>query len=210
MATERLNETPSDDELREYLLETARMSPIAWAFEGSEFREDRLHPDYVRSLRAFAAWPGGAAFFAKVLDTLHAALVRLNAVPRDDPFWATKNRRPTLYKLRDYNAHVLQKNPDDALALWTQAALYILHGSTNFGHKQWRRLHYVGEFDVAWPILAALVTELNAEPTGQALYELIDRIEEYDGARAVLRSLDATDDPWILRWRDDMLGALES
>jgi hypothetical protein len=208
-ATARLNERPSDDELGAYLLETIRMSPIAWSVPDSEFDSEKLDPGFVASLRAFAALPSGAAFLAKVREVLHDALRRLDAVSRDDPFWEGRNLRPTLYKLRDYNARIISKNPDDAEALWTQAALYILHGSTNFGQKQWRRLHYVGRFDVAWPILAALVTELNAGPTGDALVELVDRIEVVDEAKSFLQSLDATGDPWIIGWRDDVLAALE-
>ncbi len=207
---DRLGETPTDAELRDYLLATVRMSPLAWNFADSEFKEDKLDRGYVRTLRAFAASAGGAAFVARLVDTLHEALRRLNAIPRDDPFWSSRNKRPTLYKLRDLNAQILKKEPGDALALWTQAALYLLHGSTNFGHKQWRRLHHEGAFDVSWPIMAALVTELNAEPTGEALVELIDRIEEVEPARAVLRSLDETGDPWILEWRDGVLAALDA
>ena len=58
--------------------------------------------------------------------------------------------------------------------------------------------------------MAALITELNAEPTGEALVELIDRIEEVEAARAVLVSLEETGDPWILEWRDGILAALDA
>ena len=206
----RLSETPTDAELRDYLIATVRMSPLAWNFADSEFNDDKLDRGYVRTLRAFASSAGGSAFVARLVDTLHEALRRLNAIPRDDPFWSSRNKQPTLYKLRDLNAEILRKQPGDPLALWTQAALYLLHGSTNFGHKQWRRLHHEGDFDVSWPIMAALVTELNAEATGEALVELIDRIEEADAARAVLRSLDEVGDPWILEWRDGILAALDA
>lgn len=206
---ERLSETPSDEELREYLVATVKMSPIAWNFAGSEFSEEHLDPGFVGSLKAYASF-GGGAFIAKVFETLLDALRRLNALSRDDAFWESRTKAPTLHKLRDFNHEILRKNPDDAEALWTQAALYILHGSTNFGQKQWRRLHYAGHFDVSWPILAALVTELNSAPTGEELVELIDRIEVAGEARSFLRSLDETGDPWILTWRDEVLAALDS
>lgn len=206
---DRLSETPTDDELREYLIDHAKMSAIAWGIPDSEFSTGKLDPVYVASLRAFPQ-VGGGLFFQKVLDILLDALRRLNAVPRDDPFWDDQNKRPTLYKLRDFNARVIQKNPNDALALWTQAAFYILHGSTNFGHKQWRRLHHIGGFDVSWPILAALVTEINADPTVEQLAELLDRIELVDEARAFLATFDACGDPWIVEWRDAVLAALDA
>jgi hypothetical protein len=205
---DRLSETPSDEELREYLMANVRMSAIAWFLQDSEFSEANLEPAYVASLRAYPA-VGGGAFLQRVVDTLHEALKRLNDVPRDDPFWATRNKRPTLHKLRDFNHEVVRKNPDDPLALWTQAAFFILHGTNNFGAKQWRRLHYAGEFDVSWPILAALVTELNAEPTVEPLVELLDRIEMVPEARAFLETFDACGDPWIVEWRDSVVAALD-
>jgi hypothetical protein len=207
--SERLSETPSDEELRAYVLANAKMSAIAWSIPDSEFADGTLATDFLASLRAFPL-VGGALFVQRLLDTLVEALRRLNALPRDDPFWQGRNPRPTLYKLRDFNAAILRANPDDRLALWTQAALYVLHGSTNFGPKQWRRLHYVGDFDVRWPVLAALVTELNAEPTVEALAELLDRVEAVDEARAFLATFDACGDPWIIGWRDAVIAALEA
>ncbi len=206
--THRLSETPSDAELREYLMENAKMSAIAWAIPDSQFSDAKLAPDYVASLRAFPK-VGGGLFVRLVLDKLTDALRRLNDLPRDNPFWDERNRRPTLYKLRDFTHNIIAKNPDDELGVWTQAALYILHGSNNFGQKQWRRLHYIGNFDVSWPILAAIMTELNADPTVEQLVELLDRIEMVDEAKAFLATFDACGDPWIVEWRDAVVTALD-
>lgn len=206
--TPRLSEAPTDEELREYLLANVKMSPIAWNFPDSEFSTAKLAPDYVASLRAFPL-VGGSLFLQRVVDALFAGLQRLNGLPRDDPFWESRNPRPTLYKLRDFAAKTVQRDPNDVVALWTQVGLYILHGSRNFGAKQWRRLHYVGQFDVTWPILAALVTEINADPTVEPLTELLDRIEMKEEARAFLRTFDACNDPWIIEWRDAVLAALD-
>jgi hypothetical protein len=204
---ERLTETPTDAELRDYLLENVRMSAIAWGLPDSEFNAEPLNPNYVASLRAFRTI--GQPFLDRIVETLLAALRRLNDLPREDAFWDERNRSPTLYKLRDFNARVIQKDPDDVLALWTQAAFYLLHGSTNFGHKQWRRLHYAGDFEVSWPILAALVTELNAESTVAQLVELLERIELVQEAKTFLATFDVSNDPWIVEWRDAVVAALE-
>ena len=206
---ERLSETPTDEELREYLLEHARMSALAWSVEGSQFDYATVHQWYAATLRSVRG-AGADEFVEKVIEALYEGLKRLNAVPRDDPFWESGNRRPTLFKLRDYNYRVTSKNPDDVGALWVQASLYLLHGSTNFGAKQWRRLHYNKRFDVSWPVMAALITELNSSPTGNELVELIDRIEMVDEAKAFLRSLDTGGDPWVDEWRDGVLSILES
>jgi hypothetical protein len=205
---ERLSETPSSDELRAYVLENAKMSAVAWCVPNSEFADGKLAPEYLASLRAFPL-VGGALFVQRLLDALVEALERLNALSRDDPFWGGRNLRPTLLKLRDHNAEILRKNPDDRVALWAQAALYVLHGSTNFGPKQWRRLHYVGDFDVRWPVLAALATELNADPTAEALAELLDRVEAVPEAREFLATFDACGDAWIVAWRDAVVAALD-
>jgi hypothetical protein len=204
---DQLTETPSDEELREYLIDNVKMSAIAWSMPESEFQTDRLNPAYVASLGAATTLAG--PFLDRIVDTLFAALQRLNDVPRTDGFWDERNRRPTLYKLRDYNYVIIKKNPDDRLSLWTQAALYLLHGSTNFGAKQWRRLHYVGDFDVSWPILAALVTELNSESTVEPLVELLERIELEAEAKAFLATFDACGDAWIVEWRDAVVAALD-
>ena len=205
----RLSEAPSDEELRGYLMENLRMSAIAWHFPDSQFSEAHLAPTYVASLHAYPR-VGGGLFLERIVSTLFAALKRLNDVPRNDEFWDERNKRPTLHKLRDFNYRVIKNNPDDPLALWAQAALFIVHGTNNFGAKQWRRLHNAGEFDVSWPILAALVTELNAEPTAEALAELLDRIEMVDEATAFLKTFDACGDEWIVAWRDGVLAALEA
>lgn len=207
MTTDRLGETPSDDELRDYLLANAKMSAIAWAVPDSEFAEGTLDPAYLASLRAVPLI-GGALFVQRLLDVLLEALRRLNALERDDPFWEGRNPRPTLYKLRDFVAAILRREPNDVPALWAKVALYVLHGSTNFGAKEWRRLHSVGPLDVRWPVLAALLTELNAEPTVEALAELVDRIDARMDARAFLATFDACGDPWIIGWRNAVVDAL--
>src|SRR4051794_4919137 len=135
---ERLSETPSDAELREYLLENVRMSALAWSLPDSQFDYATVHVWYAATLRA-ARSAGADEFIGRVVEALYDGLRRLNGVPRDDPFWESGNRRPTLFKLRDYVYRVTGKNPDDVEALWVQASLYLLHGSTNFGAKQWRR-----------------------------------------------------------------------
>lgn len=209
MQTEQLSDIPSDDELFAYLVGHLRRSAVAWHLEDSEFRGDLLDPGFVASLGAFSRI-GGREFVDKLIDTLFDALRRLNATSRADDVWAGTNGRPTLFKLRDHIAEVLRSNPGDSLALWTQVALSIVHGSSNFGAKQWRRLNHEGLDDVRWPILAALVTELNASPTGNDLVELLDRTEQKSQALVFLATFDHCADPWILRWRDDIATALSA
>ncbi len=207
MSTEHLPAIPTDDELFEYLVGHLRRSAIAWHLEDSEFRPDLLDAGFVASLSAFSA-VGGRELLDKLIDTLFDALRRLNATPRSDEIWAGTNGRPTLFKLREHVAAVLGANPGDPLALWTQIALSIVHGSSNFGAKPFRRLHHEGVDDVRWPILAALVTELNSAPTGNELVELIDRTGRREEARMFLATFAHCPDPWVRQWRDDIDAAL--
>lgn len=207
MSTENPSTIPTDDELFAYLVGHLRRSAIAWHLRDSEFRPDLLDASFVASLGAYATI-GGGELLDRLIDTLFDALRRLNATPRTDELWTGTNGRPTLFKLRDHVATVLRADPGDSLALWTQIALTIVHGSSNFGAKQWRRLHHEGQDDVRWPILAALVTELNADPTGNELVELLDRTGRVAPARAFLSTFDTCRDPWILQWRNDVDDAL--
>ncbi|HQR38608.1 MAG TPA: hypothetical protein PLF26_09415 [Blastocatellia bacterium] len=204
--TDRLSNEPTDAELSAYLHENLRMSALAWHYPDSDFATEHKDPAYLRTLGTYSVI--ARDFLDRIEESVLASLKRLNAVPRDDEFWGGRTASPTLYKLRDFNAAIIQKNPDDVGALWAQAALYIIHGSGNFGAKQWRRLHYVGEFDISWPIMAALVTEIVADPTIEQLVELIDRIEQKPEAQSVLAGLDGSPDPWILEWCNTLAVAL--
>lgn len=209
MDTTSRDEAPSDDHLREYLEANMRRSAIAWHYPDSDFRPDLVDPGFVASLRAFEV-VGGGLFLDCVVDALFEALRRLNALPRTDELWSGTNGRPTLFKLRDHVACTLRAAPGDTAALWAQAGLHLVHGSSNFGAKYWRRLHHEGDADVRWPVLAALLTELNASPTGNELVELLDRTERQAEACAFLSSFDACGDPWVLRWRDDIVAGLDA
>jgi len=209
VSTESLPVIPSDEEIFAYLVGHLRHSAIAWHLEDSDFRPDLLDPTFVASLGGFAR-VGGGELLEKLIDAIFDSLCRLNLIPRSDPLWAGTNGRPTLFKLRDHNASVLLERPGDSLALWTQIALFIVHGSSNFGAKQWRRLHHEGQVDVRWPVLAALVTELNASATGDELVELLDRTGRRRAGMEFLSTFDVCQDKWIVRWRDDIVEALDS
>lgn len=51
---------------------------------------------------------------------------RLDALPREHPFWEQSNRRPTLGKLSAFSAYVLRDEPRDLSALRTAVAYQIL------------------------------------------------------------------------------------
>lgn len=184
------------------------MSAIAWHFEGSQFSTEHLDAGYLVSLKVYSRI--GARFLERVVEALLGSLVRLNALPRDDAFWDGRTHTPTLQKLRDHCASIVQKSPNDVPALWAQIGLNVVHGTNNFGAKQWRRLHSVGEFDISFPILSALVTELNSDPTIEALVELIDRLDLKPQTVEYLESLEVSESPWIDEWRSTVLAGLAS
>jgi hypothetical protein len=53
----------------------------------------------------------------------------LDAVPRDDPFWAKTNKKATVYKASLWFWQVLEANPGDTEARWILAAVALAHCS---------------------------------------------------------------------------------
>src|SRR5271166_5537485 len=51
---------------------------------------------------------------------------RLDALPRDDPFWDRTNHRPTLGKAFEFSRKLHAVDPGDVRALWTLAGVSLL------------------------------------------------------------------------------------
>ena len=82
---------------------------------------------------------------------------KLDALPRQHPFWDQTNRRPTLFKLKLFCEHLLRDNPGDVAALRTALAFGILTFQ-DFHPRYWVQLHSIGQLHVSWPIYAALLS----------------------------------------------------
>jgi hypothetical protein len=142
-----------------------RGNPIDFSAFRSSVDDPRLRPDpYVlrelsRKLEGFANLAESAQIPANFSGRIRAAIYdgfrRLDSLPRDDPFWQGTNRRPTLSKLPDFCAKLLERDPGDARALWTMAADELITW-VGFNPNTWRRLIALEGLDASWPIYAAL------------------------------------------------------
>ena len=153
-------------------------------------------------------YPGCELFCAKASASIFECLCQLNHLPRTDPFWTNTNRRPTLYKLNDYCRLVLENNPQDTLALWTMAALAVTWGVDGFGYEQWKALHALDNFDVAWPICAALLQGGHAGISDAVLARLLLDIGAVEAAMPLLQRYADSDVGNIGAWAKRVLDAL--
>lgn len=171
-------EVPADSELRQYLLECFPFISDEFTFIPPGPWEGYADADRFSDFRLLESI-GFNSFFQRAVTAVFQCLQRLNQLPRDDPFWHNTNRRPTVPKLWGFCRRLLQRDSGDTLALWTWAALELLHGSNDFGQAEWKALARAGVLEITWPIYAALYTELNAAPSAEALATLL---VEFNGA----------------------------
>ncbi len=123
---------------------------------------------------------------------------RLDALPREHPFWDQSNRRPTHYKLLEFSDHVLQDDPRDVSALRTAIAVQILNYQ-NFDPRYWAQLHSAGQLHVSWPIYAALL--LGADGfQARNLARFLKAAGLCDEAMTTLSKLIDSQDRWISEW----------
>src|SRR3954452_8897397 len=95
--------------------------------------------EYVES--ALGAWgetaglsyPYGCPVFAPARRAIIDGLLRLDRLPRTDPFWKTwANDRATMAKLQEYSSRLLDEEPADETALWLSAALRLFYCDNDF------------------------------------------------------------------------------
>src|SRR5215212_8070613 len=99
----------SEQQLFQALLDfqSAESSPL--------WRPDPVHlrelAEQVRS--AFSAAHLDQGFAGRLREAIFVGFSRLDALPRDDPFWENTNRRPTRSKIRDLAGYVLKRGPKE-------------------------------------------------------------------------------------------------
>jgi len=82
-------------------------------------------------------------------------LMRLDALPRCDPFWNNTNDRATIYKLDEFCRELLGQNHDDARAAWTLIGLDLLHWR-DLDVAHWKPLAQQGQLKSSLLIEAGL------------------------------------------------------
>jgi hypothetical protein len=181
------HENPTDEALYRYLMENMGLLNAGYASE----------------------YPGCEYFCYKGIESIFESLRRLNRLPRNDPFWTNSNRRPTLPKLNDFCRLNFENNPKDTLALWTMAALDVAGGVDGFGSPFWHALHDLGEFDVAWPICAALLQGGPCGISDRALVSLLIGIDVVEAAQPLLQRHAGSPSCHISEWARRVLSGLD-
>jgi hypothetical protein len=190
----------------------------------ARFRPDPEHLSGVASvLRRLESYSYlDAGFVDGIFEAVVAGLYRLDALPRDHPFWENTNHRPTFGKLLEFAEAILRYNPSDLHACWMLVASDVFNSANAFGLDGWHRLHRLGALRAAWPISAALyLWTTSGKDQITPLAELLnscglqlaarDALERHvyghdqGGAgwgRRVIRCCPATVDAAWLRWND--------
>src|SRR5687767_7728034 len=81
----------------------------------------------------------GDGLFSRASRAILDGLYRLDALPREDPFWQNTNNRATIHKLGEFCRLLLKQNPANTRAIWTLIGLDLLHWS-NIQIGLWKRL----------------------------------------------------------------------
>jgi hypothetical protein len=171
------------------------------------FETSTLH---LNELQSRAVW-ADSDVWARAEQAILDGLLRLNRLPRSDPYWATwANDRPTFAKLAEYCTRLRNADPADLGAIWLEVALNLYCCANDFGTESWRALHHNGCFDVAWPIDAAAVVQLySGVPTVLALTSLVHELGEEQAARSYLAVRSKCSDVHAAGWARHALRTLE-
>ena len=128
---------------------------------------------------------------------------RLDALPRDDPFWEGTNRRPTLGKMRGFCAKAHRDDPGDLDALRILAAVLMMQGS--FDYRVWKRLLSAGQVEPAWSVYAALLSGyLGGGDTVSGLLVLLKEVGLCGAVRSALDDLHRIGNPVTSAWAGEV------
>jgi hypothetical protein len=138
-------------------------------------------------------------FICRVRHGVLDGFQRLDALPRDHPFWDGTNRRPTFGKLFDFAKWLLQENATDVRAMWTLAGASVVDWR-DFDPGLWLLFVKAGGLNPSWPINAAIhghpLDSLNIEK----LVLLVQDSGLCEAAAPILRRLACSGREAVWRW----------
>jgi hypothetical protein len=167
---ELAHETPSEGELKTYLEEHLKSSMLAPFGMTPEQLFKSFTPDLAQAFASLNELDGGL-FAQRAIEAIFTGLKMVNGLPRNDPFWQGTNRRPTIYKLAEFCG--IKRGPQNRPVLWVAAILPVWFGSNDFGQEAWTELSRLPEFDLRWPLYAALTIHLTASATEEQVSEFL-------------------------------------
>lgn len=146
-----------------------------------------------------AGVPGRAEFETAGQAGMVASMLRLNSLPRTDPFWHNTHLRPTAFKLWEFCSLVLREEPDDLPSLWSLAVLNTLERGY-FEVPIWTRLAAV---EAAW-FAAALLMGASFESTAERFVVFVGAIGQRDRVLRILERDRGLGGPWMVEWAGDV------
>lgn len=143
-------------------------------------------------------------FLREMQDLYLEGFRRLDALPRDDPFWGGTNRRPTPGKMGAFCAQAHRDHPGDLDALRILAAVLVIQGG--FDYRVWKRLLSAGQVAPAWSVYAALLSGyLDGDDTAPDLVAVLREVGLFDAVRSVLDDLHLTGHPIASAWAGEVI-----
>lgn len=179
--TEIVDEHPTDHELRVHLyasLPSTGLRSPELLFDGPVEQSPQPMDD-VRVFRAL----GLHLLVAEGVEAVYRGLQRLNALPRNDPFWHNTNCRPTLGKLSSFLRSVVQENPSNHEARW---ALCVLSSTARPRPENWAVIFRSGWCELLSIYRLALLYELYGEETGEDFGRFVREVGAENDARPML------------------------
>lgn len=183
---ELAHETPSQDELDIYLREHLTRSTFAPFGMMPEQLSRSFSADVARAFISLSRLDG-QAFARQAFKAIFAGLNRMNDLPRNHPFWHKTNRRPTIYKLAEFCHMKRIESPGDPELLWAAAIIPVWFGHNDFGQEAWLKLSHLPEFEVRWPLYAALTLHLTANFTEEQVSNFLREANAIRESTPILR-----------------------
>lgn len=206
---ELAHEVPSRDELDIYLREHLAQSMLATLNRKPEQLSGLPPSDLARAF-TFLSSLDGRTFADLAFHAIFTGLNRMNSLARNHPFWNNTNRRPTIYKLGDSCHMELIESPHDPELLWAEAIRPVWWGSGDFGQDAWLELSRLPNFDVRWPIYAALIVHLTSDFTEERVSKFLSEANLIREAIPILLQLATETEGLTMTWANQVLHLIET
>jgi hypothetical protein len=169
----------------------------------------RFQPDPVvlremdRDLLSFATAARGLGadeeFIEMMINHYVQGFQRLDAIPRDHPFWGGTNRRPTPSKIRDYLEKFGLEKQQDLQFLQLRASCQVVNMS--FSPDVWKQLSVATQLNPVWIVQAAFMAELiGSYDTVAELIPVLTELELCASVDGFLRALANSEDSYVAEW----------
>lgn len=124
---------------------------------------------------------------------------RLDEIPREHPFWAGTNRRPTPSKLRDYLEKFGLEKQLDLQFLQLRASYQVVNMS--FSPDVWKQLSVAAQLNPVWIVQAAFLAEvIGSYDTVAELTPVLTELDLCASVDCFLRALASSDDSYVAEW----------